>query len=68
VIDLVASYLVINQTLWLEFSDSEFHKFHIRNKANNFTWSLVVMYADDVLDDRKTAFLCELDNVDKYNQ
>ena len=51
----------------LAFPVGEFHiKFHIRNKSDNFTWSLVAVYGA-AQDAHKTAFLCELVNLVKDN-
>ena len=51
----------------LASSEGEFHiKFHIRNKVNNFTWSLVALYGA-AQDEHKTAFLRELVNLVKDN-
>lgn len=47
----------------LTFSDGEFHiKFHIRNKVDNFVWSLVVVYGA-AQETQKAAFLRELVNL-----
>jgi hypothetical protein len=51
----------------LDFSYGEFHvKLHIRNKADNFSCSLVVVYGA-AQEDSKTAFLRELVNLTKDN-
>ena len=51
----------------LAFSTSEFHiKFHLRNKADNFTWSLVAVYGA-AQDEHKSVFLRELVNLAKDN-
>ena len=51
----------------LDFSDGEFHiKLHLRNKTDNFTWSLVVVYGA-AQEEHKTAFLRELVNLAKDN-
>jgi hypothetical protein len=51
----------------LAVADGEFHiKFHIRNKADNFTWSLVVVYGA-AQDEHKEAFLHELVDLAKDN-
>jgi hypothetical protein len=48
----------------LACSKDEYHiKFHIHNKANKFTWSLVVVYQDEF----KADFLHELVNLAKDN-
>ena len=41
-------------------------KFHIRNRADNFIWSLVAVYGA-AQEDSKAAFLRELVNLAKYN-
>jgi hypothetical protein len=49
----------------LASSDGEFHiKLHIRNKADNFTWSLVAVYGS-AEEDFKAAFLREVVNLAK---
>ena len=51
----------------LEVTEGNFHiKMHIRNKTDNFIWSLVAVYgpAQEVA---KTSFLCEMVNVAKDN-
>ena len=51
----------------LDVTDSDFHiKIHIRNKSDNFIWSLVAVYgpAQEVA---KTSFLCEMVNLAKDN-
>ena len=51
----------------LASSDGDFHiKFHIRNKADNFTWTLVAVYGA-AQDEYKSAFLRELVNLVKDN-
>jgi hypothetical protein len=51
----------------LALSDGEFHiKFHIRNKTNNFTWSLLAVYGA-VQDEDKEAFVRELVDLAKDN-
>ena len=51
----------------LASSDGEFHiKLHTRNKANNFTWTLVAVYGA-AQDELKAVFLCELVNLAKDN-
>ena len=51
----------------LASSKGEFHiKFHIRNKADNFIWSLVAMYGA-TQDEHKSALLRELVNLVKKN-
>src|SRR5205809_8003699 len=51
----------------LAFSNGEFHiKFHVRNKADNFTWSLVAVYGA-AQEEHKTTFLRELVNLAKDN-
>jgi endonuclease/exonuclease/phosphatase family metal-dependent hydrolase len=51
----------------LAHSDGEFHiKLHIRNKADNFTWSLVAVYGA-AQEDSKAAFLRKLVNLAKDN-
>jgi hypothetical protein len=51
----------------LASSDGEFHiKLHICNKADNFTWSLVVVYGA-AQDEFKANFLRELVNLAKEN-
>ena len=39
---------------------------HIRNKADNFVWSLVAVYGT-AQDAAKTSFLCEMVNLAKDN-
>jgi hypothetical protein len=49
----------------LASSDGEFHiKLHVRNKADNFTWSLVVVYGA-AQDEFKADFLREMVNLAK---
>jgi hypothetical protein len=49
----------------LDNSGSHFHiKLHIRNKSNNFIWSLVSVYGD-AQDAAKLAFLRDLVNLAK---
>lgn len=51
----------------LAFSSGEFHiKLHLRNMADDFTWSLVVVYGA-AQDEHKAAFLRELVNLAKDN-
>jgi hypothetical protein len=51
----------------LASSDGEYHiKLTIRNKADDFIWSLVVVYGA-AQDDFKADFLCELVNLAKDN-
>nr|XP_045089534.1 uncharacterized protein LOC123497248 [Aegilops tauschii subsp. strangulata] len=51
----------------LASSDGEFHiKLHIRNKADNFTWTLVALYGA-TQDEFKAEFLHELVNLAKDN-
>jgi hypothetical protein len=51
----------------LSCSEGEFHiKLHIRNKVDNFTWSLVVVYGA-AQEEFKAAFLRELVNLAKDN-
>ena len=51
----------------LASSDGEFHiKVHIRNKADNFLWSLVGVYGA-AQDEFKPAFLREIVNLAKDN-
>ena len=51
----------------LPFSIVEFHiKFHLRNRADNFTWTLVAVYGA-AQDEHKSAFLLELVNLAKNN-
>ena len=51
----------------LAFSTGEFHiKFHLRNRADNFTWTLVAVYGA-AQDEYKSAFLRELVNLAKNN-
>uniref|UniRef100_A0A452XEC9 Endonuclease/exonuclease/phosphatase domain-containing protein n=1 Tax=Aegilops tauschii subsp. strangulata TaxID=200361 RepID=A0A452XEC9_AEGTS len=51
----------------LASSDGEFHiKLHIRNKADNFTWTLVAVYGA-AQDEFKADFLHELVNLAKEN-
>jgi hypothetical protein len=51
----------------LALSDGEFHiKFHIRNKTNNFIWSLLAVYGA-VQDEDKEAFVRELVDLAKDN-
>ena len=51
----------------LAFSTGEFHiKFHLRNRAGNFTWSLVAVYGA-AQEEHKSAFLHELVNLAKDN-
>ena len=51
----------------LASSDGEFHvKLHIRNKADNFTWTLVAVYGA-AQDELKAVFLRELVNLAKDN-
>ena len=51
----------------LDHSDGQFHiKFHIRNKSDNFIWSLVAVYGA-AQEEHKAAFLCELVNLTKDN-
>ena len=51
----------------LASSDGEFHiKLHIRNKAGNFTWTLVAVYGA-AQDEFKADFLRELVNLAKDN-
>jgi hypothetical protein len=48
-------------------SSGDYHiKLHIRNRANNFTWSLVTIYGA-TQDEFKANFLCELVNLAKDN-
>lgn len=52
----------------LAFSIGEFHiKFHLRNRADNFTWILVIVYGA-AQDENKSAFLRELVNLAKDNR
>jgi hypothetical protein len=47
----------------LAYTTGEFHiKFHVRNKADNFIWSLVVVYGA-AQEEQKDAFLRELVNL-----
>ena len=49
----------------LDHSDGEFHiKFNIRNKSDNFVWSLVAVYGA-AQEEFKAAFLRELVNLAK---
>ena len=51
----------------LAFSIGEFHiKFHLRNRADNFTWTLVAVYGA-AQDEHKSGFLQELVNLAKDN-
>jgi hypothetical protein len=51
----------------LDCSGGDYHiKLHIRNKADNFKWSLVTVYGA-AQDEFKADFLCELVNLAKYN-
>jgi hypothetical protein len=51
----------------LASSDGEFHiKLHVRNKADNFTWSLVAVYGA-AQEEFKADFLCEMVNLAKDN-
>ena len=51
----------------LAVSDADFHiKFHVRNKADNFIWSLVAVYGA-AQEEYKAAFLRELVNLAKDN-
>ena len=51
----------------LASSEGDFHiKVHIRNKADNFTWTLVAVYGA-AQDEHKPAFLRELVNLAKDN-
>ena len=51
----------------LDRSDGEFHiKFHIRNKTDNFIWSLVAVYGA-AQEEYKAAFLRELVNLARDN-
>jgi hypothetical protein len=51
----------------LDCSEGDFHiKLHIRNKADNFIWSLVAMYGAAQAE-LKAAFLRELVNLAKYS-
>ena len=51
----------------LAIEDEDFHiKFHVRNKANNFIWSLVAVYGP-AQEAHKTAFLRELVNLTRDN-
>ena len=51
----------------LASSNGEFHvKLHIRNKADNFTWTLVAVYGA-AQDEFKADFLRELVNLAKDN-
>ena len=51
----------------LAISDEDFHiKFHIRNKVDNFIWSLVAVYGP-AQEAHKAAFLRELVNLTKDN-
>ena len=51
----------------LDHSDGEFHiKFQIRNKSDNFIWSLVAVYGA-AQEEYKAAFLRELVNLAKDN-
>jgi hypothetical protein len=51
----------------LAHSMGEFHiKFHIRNRADNFIWSLVAVYGV-AQEDSKAAFLRESVNLAKDN-
>jgi hypothetical protein len=48
-------------------SGGDYHiKLHIRNRADNFTWSLVAIYGA-AQDEFKADFLHELVNLAKYN-
>jgi hypothetical protein len=48
-------------------SGGDYHiKLHIRNRADNFTWSLVAVYGA-AQDEFKADFLHELVNLEKYN-
>ena len=59
---------ITNETMEvLASSDGEYHiKLHIRNKADNFTWTLVAVYGA-AQDEFKADFLCELVNLAKDN-
>jgi len=47
----------------LAYTSGEFHiKFHIRNKADGFVWSLVIVYSA-AQEERKATFLRELVNL-----
>ena len=51
----------------LDVSDGDFHiKMHIRNKSDNFIWSLVVVYGP-TQEEAKMSFLCEMYNLAKDN-
>ena len=51
----------------LDYSVGEFHiKFHLRNKSDNFIWSLVAVYVA-AQDEHKADFLRELVNLAKDN-
>jgi hypothetical protein len=51
----------------LERSSGDYHiKLHIRNRADNFTWSLVTVYGA-AQEEFKADFLCELVNLAKVN-
>ena len=51
----------------LASSDGDFYiKVHLRNKADNFTWSLVAVYGA-AQDEHKAAFLREVVNLAKDN-
>ena len=51
----------------LEVTDGDFHiKMHLRNKSDNFIWSLVVVYGP-AQEAAKSAFLCEMVNLAKDN-
>jgi hypothetical protein len=48
-------------------SGGDYHiKLHIRNKADNFLWSLVAVYGP-AQEEYKDAFLCEFVNLAKDN-
>src|SRR3954468_19181846 len=47
----------------LDYTTGEFHiKFHVRNKADNFVWSLVAVYGA-AQEEQKATFLRELVNL-----
>ena len=51
----------------LEVTEGNFHiKMHIRNKSDNFIWSLVAVYGP-AQEASKTSFLVELVNLAKDN-
>ena len=51
----------------LDVTDGDFHiKMHIRNKSDNFIWSLVAVYGP-AQEAAKSSFLCEMINLTKDN-